>query len=817
MQPISENLKRALERSNPVYKKTIELQRRLWNGSAYVYDSAIDITDYLLDESAGVIMWKLDKEEYGVFNLDNVTLTFRNDRNQWKQDNPKGMFPDSYLLHQSKIVISIGAELADGSSSVIRSFTGYIDRDPIYNIDERKITMTLVSAMSVFEKTSAEVISTAVADEAHPYSAPGVFAYNTANNGVAATRLVVKRGATADGPGAATEIKPTTGYTISNQNQKTLPLTVTLVTALTTTESIWITYIYWHQDKLLEWLAEQVMTLCGITSYSISPAVFSTNIPSTWTRTSKTDWELGTLQNINTETLDGSFRQKWFLIDDFADGDYTTNLAWSVLTGAWSAASNNLVEGSGAGTSEIAATPNTGAYGTWEFKAQAFAPAENLTFKFIHIRSMFGAPNYVAYYSLGLSTTSMVLNFVSTYPSGGSMTLGNSATAVSLGDTIRITRTSDGLFKVYVNGVEKISATHNDLTVSTSVGVFGASGATFGNFWYSHAIDTAHSSATPVYIGDVIDGGASLTAWGKLEATYTLNGGTVVIETYSSGASDFSSDNDPDGWQALNPSGDIQSAIKRYLKVRITLNKEEYIISEAPVVDALIVTYYTSHTVIDLVNLTGMNCKRVLDVITEMPAYEVGFGADDTFVYRARNTSAEPVMDLRCDTNIKSVRNMSGGADRVYNRVVAEYGIYRKVSDASGDSVPNSITRHGTREFSVSESSLLPAENVNLAYAVAPTILAYTKTPRRRCTVETKFILHLELGDKVTVYLDEPAALRRWRIGDSDVRLGDPGLELHTEAMIKTRYNLWGVVMRVEGVEFDFQNWMTSFDLVEVV
>ena len=39
----------------------------------------------------------------------------------------------------------------------------------------------------------------------------------------------------------------------------------------------------------------------------------------------------------------------------------------------------------------------------------------------------------------------------------------------------------------------------------------------------------------------------------------------------------------------------------------------------------------------------------------------------------------------------------------------------------------------------------------------------------------------------------------------------------HNEDTIKQRYNLWGVVMRVEGVSLDIINWNTEFDLVEVV
>lgn len=793
-QTISDNLKTSLSRPTPVYKKTVELYRQVWGGSAYAYDTVLDITEYLTEDSAGVIMWKLDKEEFGVFTLDNVTLTFRNDRNQWKQDNPKGLFPSGKLINDSKIVIKIGAELADGTTSTVRSFTGYISGDPDYNPEEKIVSMTLVSAMSIFDKMPAEQISTLVEDELLGEDSGSVF--TTANNGVAGVGYTVKRGTSL---GAAVEINPTTDYTISDMNKKTGPLTVTLITALTAGEKLYISYRYWYQDKKLEWLAEQIMTLCGITSYSIIPAIFQSDVENSFSRSSSAEWAACTLQNIDTASTDGSFKQRWILLDDFADGDYTTNLLWTVISGSWSAAAGYLQ-----GNGEIYAQPNTGPYGSWEFKVET---ASSFSVYFINK----DATHYYGLIVTGLAITLFINN-------GGSFsTLVSASASVSLADRITVTRTTAGLFTIYINGVELTNVTDNTIEeASGKVQLYG--NAKFADFWYSYdVVSTEHVDAIPILITDTVDTAGALTTWGKLYLTYTLYGGAVTIETYSSGSSDFLTDNDPAGWVAISATGDILSAKLRYLQVRVTMNKEIYAISAVPIVDALVLYYYTSATAISLVNLTGMTCRQALDLLAEMPAYEMGFKADDTFIYQSRTTSAESVMDLRSSTNIKSVRNLTDGIDRVYNRVVAEFGIYAKVASASSDTEPNSITKYGTREYQVGASNLLPADNVNLAYAVAPTILAYTKTPRRRCTIETQFILHLELGDKVTVYYDEPLAFRQWKWGDRDLVYGQADLEYYTEADLTGRLNLWGVVMRVEGVEFDFQNWTTSFDLVEVV
>jgi hypothetical protein len=818
-QTISDNLKASLSRPTPVYKKTIELYRRAWSGSAYAYDTVIDITDYLSEGSGGVIMWKLDKEEFGIFNLSNVTLTFRNDRNQWKQDNPKGLFPSGKLINGSKIIIKIGAELADGTTSTLRSFTGYISDDPDSNPEEKTISMTLVSAMSIFDKKPAEGISTLVTDEVLGSDAGTVF--TTDYNGVGPGAVIKKNG---------TEIKPTLDYTLSNENKPDLPLTVTLTSALNPLDTLTATYRYWYQDKPLEWIAEQIMTFCGITTYSISPVVYANSIENTWTLTSQAEWEACTNVNINTTKTAGSFEIG--VVDNFFDGDYSESPVWEELAkyaqeygAAWGVSQQRLVINpapSAAGVN-VLKTASDKTTGTWIFKCS--------------ISGSVGGSDYVRVYIMGANengTTKIPaegyylerLGYgIALKRSDGTMLIDAGASYIAT-HTVKIYRNSSGVFSLYLNETLIGTATDNTYTTSEGyyitsyrTGAYGLSTYYFSNFFYWTDSTTV---GTGTLESSVLSGLTGVTAWGNLTAAYSnlsvityQQCADITIETATSGDGGDTWDD----WEALSETGQVQSTIytTTELKFRITAALRSLITPETPVFDSVSIVYYTSTTNVELVNMSGMTCRQVLDKIAEMPAYEMGFKADDSFVYRPRSTSTASVLDLRSDTNIKTVRNISDGADKVYNRVVAQFGAYTKISDASADTEPNSITKYGTREYQVSASNLLPAENVNLAYAVAPTILAYTKNPRRRCTVETQFILHLELGDLVTVYYDEPAALRQWKWGDRDVVWGQADLEYYNSATLANRLNLWGVVMRVEGVEFDFQNWTTSFDLVEVI
>lgn len=813
MQTISDELKASLAKQNPTYKKVVEIYRRLWSGGVYVYDTEIDITDQV--EQYGTIRWKFDNEVFNTWTLDNTSLVFRNDRNQWKQGNEKGYFPGNYQIADSKIIIKFGAQLADGTFEVLKSFTGYIATDPIADPSNKYVTVTIQGGMSIFEKKNAEEISTLIEDELLGEDTGTEF--TTANNGVGII-IIIKRGVNL---GAAVEIKPTTDYTVSDLNQKNLPLEITLVTALTAGEKLYISYRYWYQDKTLEWLAEQVMILCGVASYSIAPAVFASNVENTWNFNSQADWNTCTLLNIDTITTPGSFKDG--LIDDFEDGDYSANPAWTVGVGTWGIVNIGLLNFLKPTKAGGISLPATDAKGTWVFQTFGGQIGGGVAF-FCFTSSTNDFPTSLGYcitFNAAVGTGEQHILLMRNDADGLPHILGdyNTGSTFPIGHIIRVDRNAAGLMHVYIDGVLRITATDNTHTTSNyiliaeNIADYQEPVVSFTNI---HFWEDGTTAGIGILTSPVEDMGGVVSI-GKLTIIYTGNPAQVLIETYTSGTIDFSADNDPAGWVAIDGTGQILSAVKQYLKYRVTLDLIDIDSPGSPVVDEISIKYYTTTTVIDLVNLTGMNCKEVLEYIAEMPAYEIGFKADETFVYRPRYTTVPSILDLKSDSNIKNIKNITDGRDKVYNRVVAEIGIYRVVSDASADSQPNSIDKYGTNEYSVSISNLLPAENVNLAYAVAPTILAYTKTPRKRCTVEAMFLPQLELGDKVTLYFNEPTALYRWLYGDTDMPYGRVDLEYYDEDILKNRYNFYGTVMRIEGIEFNPDMFLTKINLVEVL
>jgi len=814
MKTISDNLKKSLAKKTPVYKKTVYLYKRFWNGTSYIYDSPVDITDEVVEY--GDLLWKLDNENFNVWNLSNTTLVLRNDRNQWLEGNPKGLFTSNYIINQSKIKIKVGAELADGTIEDLYAFSGYISGSPNFDIENKRAIITLVSAMSIFDKFNAEDISNKVIDEKIGSNSGTEF--TTANKGVGIV-IEIKKGST---PTTAIKLKANIDYSLNDLNEKSKPLKVTLITGLTEGENLYISYKYWYTDKTIEWVIEQIMSLCGISSYFISNAVFESDIKNMWRKNKKEDWELGSWSNLNLDYSPDSVRL-FPIYDDFSDGNFDEKPEWTITyqnndygSASIEVENNKLKIYAPKYVYGVIKLPSTKAYGAWQVK----------------VTSNIGDHTISTIYLIGNNENSQGLpengyridfnNYVVSLVKIG----GESQTLISFNrslkdETIRITRTSDGLFTMYIlrgGGSFDLCGTATDNTYTTSEAIYfiGWNLIPVDSIRYLNYISfSENTDFSGVYISDVKDLTADITSLGNIIATYSLNDGSIKIETYTSGTSDFSADNDPQGWVAIDATGQIKSAVKRYIKVRITFTSPN--MDRTPVLDKLQLFYYTSTTLISLVNLTDLTCRQVLEILAAMPNYEIAFDTDDKFYFRPRRTSVPAVLEIKGEDNLKSLVNFNYGIDRVYNYITATFGDYTTTSDASSDSEPNSITKYGIREYSISSSQLLPSENANIAYAIAPTILSYTKKPRKRCQIETQFLPQLELGDKVKLFFEEPSVFRLWRWGDTDVVYGQSDIEYYNEDTLKSRYNFWNIDMRIEGIRLNLNDYITNFDLVEEV
>lgn len=831
MQSVTDNLKASLAQQTPVYNKQVLLRRRYWTGTDYAVEAVgQDITAQVLD--AGRVFWKLDKEGFNNWTVDNVTLTLRNDRNQWKQDNPVGFFPSGYLVRGSAIEVKFGAQLADGSLERPYVFRGTILTDPIKGTDNKDAVVTVTGQMAIFDKYNAEEISTLVTRELLGSGSGTTFTTDFTGVGVI---IEVLRGNTAGGAAAAYEIKNNVDFTIENLAVKGATLKVVLKDALTGVESLWISYRYFYTDKTFKWVVEQVAALAGITDTDIKDAAFQSQVLNSNTWTSQADWETATRANIDTTSLPGSWRQRWRVIDDFTSLSLNGNVTWDIISGPWQVTAagmtcampgsfvtqyqvSSTIALSSTGTWEIKATPGSGAYLFYYFHnwAARFSPVGAQGFMRLEITGSAngGSSNNIIVRSGTYTTTSGWVYTASTNY--------HHSAPITVADVIAVTRAADGAVNVYLNGSVVITwagptSLGDNAGIKLEVSGSGTA-AVIRELWKSEELTTTTVTYDqPLLTSAAVDATVNIKAWGSAQLLGNFDGAVPIVSTYTSDAADFLTGNDPAGWVATDNAGGIKSAVKRYIKVSVSL-PSTYITNTLPAVDFLKIVYFTDAINISILNTTGMTCTQLLDSLAQKCNYERGFTAAGKFIFRPRSSTLPAVMALSSATNVVRLININDGADRVYNLITATCGDYTNASSAASDAHPNSVDKYDTQKYDVPTDSLLPAENVNLAYAITPTILAYTKTARKRCQAVASILPQLELGDKVTLTWEEPTAFRSWTWGDNRVLYGDANICYYDEAYKATRVEFSGMEMRVEGIEFDW--WNNKFcllDLVEVV
>lgn len=831
MQSVSASL--IAEQAQPdglAYYRIVELSRLYWNGSTMAWDTPVDISAYVAKVSTA--KWKLDTRGFGEWKSPSFQVDLKDERNFWSELTSSGAWrtglsgAQTYYPELSRIRVRIGHHLPDGTDEDVYAFGGLISKPLSFHDEKRIATAYCVGMDELLRRKSAEALSTAVTNEL--LGSDSGTEFETAQLGVGIPEMVVKRGTTAGGAAAATTLTPQTDYTIGQLNEKTLGAKVTLTSGLTAGNSLWISYRYWYQDKDLSWIVTQLLILAGITNYQVDPTIFANAIENTWVRTTTAHFDAGTLTNIDTSSTADSFRRKWTSLDEFTDNDFTNNPVWtpagSGSSSGWSCAGGVL---SAATPTNFMSTAyvDTNGVGSWDFKTYPSSGVSRVWF--LGIAGGFFAPPATNSLPFGFHVeVNATITKVVYRPSSGSETIICQASHTpASGHKYRVTRNSSGDIALYIDtggGFAQVATGNFSSVFSDQAVVLEATGnATFDEIRYTHAIATteASSTATPVNESPILDAGASLTAYGLLTYVVNLNGGSVLVETYSSGDAAFGSDLDPAGWVAVSVSGQINSAVKRYLKVRFTLTYAAAgdLDVSSPVVDEYTVRYYTSSTTIPLVNMTGLSCYNAIVECAKYPCYEVGMTSTEKFFYRARTSSPTPVLRISHTTNMRKEISFNTGTDQVTPVVKASFGDYRVMVDCDSlsETQPNPKKLYGEREISLS-STLLPKEGANIAASAAATVHDYTHLPKKRSTVEMKMLVQYELGDPVVYEREHKHG--RWVWGDHDTRYGDVDaydFEWHADPS----ENGWDLNMRIEGVELDTEGeqMRLRYDLVEII
>jgi hypothetical protein len=314
--------------------------------------------------------------------------------------------------------------------------------------------------------------------------------------------------------------------------------------------------------------------------------------PLTDTDTGQSDFETGTLTNIDTTSVPGKISKKWFPIDTFADAEITTNPAWTQHngSGSWAVVSGALnypVRTSVADAFPYnIATPLTQVTGTWRTKAQvaSIASGLNSVYRFYFMAGTYNSStrNYINSYYIKISKG--IANGVGlwrTDAAGSETNLANSSDDV--GTTykeLRVTRNSSGVINVYLEQVLIITYTDTNITSSTNMAfavegistvgpppLYNTGSTNFDDVYYSPTLDgtSTFSSSQAVYESAAIDQGSTISAEGIFQATVVTPASTSLAYYTATSADNVTYD----AYVATSLNGAILSTARRYIKVKV--------------------------------------------------------------------------------------------------------------------------------------------------------------------------------------------------------------------------------------------------------
>ena len=797
-------------------------KRRYWDSgtSEYIWeDDWIQVPNSEVKKFS-VINQKLDTVQLNELLSSNVSPTLNNAHHVWEEGynwskfNADDVATDGYLPYLTKIQIRGGFRLDDGTTEMLNLFTGYAVKFPTTSKDDT-MTMTVEGRERILKDADAEKVNAGEIEDETPTGAinGSNTVYTTANNGVGRVTEVVVDGA---------EIEIGKDCDISNLNEADLPATITCNVAPTV--SITVNYFYWKQDQRFEDLAVDLLQEAGLTAseYNVSPVVFPNDVLNEWTQTDQADWQAGTHSNTEDTTVPGSvLLEKLRILDDFADGEYTTNPIWTVQSGTWSVTGTNLELDSLTGR---ITTPSSKAYGWWRINYQV-AYENDVSFSFISNGTGTDVSETNGRYRIRIQRTYEAPNWLTRFyldklVSGSWISLLTYQTFYAT-QNVDIYRSSDNEFKLYVNFVLRGTVTDDTYTTSNFVHLEATKTDIlntypyFRNFFIDYPPSgKGQSTLFPIfgqYITQTMDASVDVTGWDSISIDYS-GGYAHVKETWSSDTTDFSTGNDPQGW--IVATGDIpQSAVKQFLRARITMIS--YGGTSTPYLNSLTIKYYTSTTLISLADFSGQSVFDAISELAQKPDYEIGFDSDEKFFFRPKTTSG--VVDFTFNESDGLIEIISRHVDysRLKNWIRVTYGNYTKdvTPLTEADDRPNSFDKYGKRMLNISGGQIVISESADIATGIAQTFFERYKLPRVVLKIRVKYYPQIDLSDVVQVRFDPKKELERIRWDDGVSRWDDGVLRwdgLRTQVI---NY----LTCKVTGISYNIDKSDVVLDLEEIL
>jgi len=760
--------------------------------SAFVYEDEFRTLSQSEFKDAGEIVNNLDTPFLNIFKTSAVTLRLNNADNQWIENvNSPSIFqaddiaPLGYDSFLTIFQIRFGYEKIDGTNEFVTLFTGVATN---YNMDgnDAAVEVTVESNARLLQAADASKISDEFTQES---TIPAV---GDASNKDFFT--------TSTGVGRVSQVRvggvsqtQGTDFTLTNLNVDGEGAKITFTSAPGNLVSIDASGIKWKAGLTIEELIELLCDEAGIGAGErlIGSVIFPGGLSGNKTIDSKTDWESGDLlQNVTTTFVEGDVSKQWFLVDDFADGDFTSNPVWTIqfLSNASAAVvSNVLITTAQAASGQIVmTTPQVKAFGTWEF-IHEFGVVAGGDFQEFKITtdssSVFGNG-----YGLSNKISTGEIKFGRWDVGVFTDLLGFSVGTHNNNYRWRITRANNGDFEVFrspagnpagalsslgtVTDNTHITSTHTQINCRN----VGGSGTTqdLDTFHWSPEVNppNAVSKLDTDYISEEFDILSVPTAWGNLDRTESLDGGAITYFTRTASISGGPFD----AFVEIGASGQILSALNQFIQVKTEIRPDQTTRS-LTTISKLVINFTTSTVNVALANFSGLTVKSAIEQLTRIADYEILFKGDGVFVFRSKTVSGDAVLAIDQENAISKLTNYTTGFKQIFNVGQVQYGEYFNEFDAddAGEVSPTSEERFGRLIKFEDYANFLLANDVNLGSSRARLIYENNFLPKRRCRLSCKIIPWLELSDILRIsYYDNPL-FRQSIFGDPLLKFGETG------------------------------------------
>lgn len=790
----------------------VRYKRRYWNGSAYVYESDWQIVPQDQLSTVGDVSMSLDTQFLSVFTTSNVTITMKNLHNEWLDiATSPSVFAVSNVFtfgaepYLTKFNLQFAYTLSDDTNEWLSLFTG-VAKDYRYNPKNGGAMITCVGNELLMQGADAQNVSDAFTQES---TSPAT------GDGSNVDFLT-----TSEGVGQITEVRVDgavqvqgTDYSLSEMNKYNTPALITFKSGSIPPngDAVDATGLKWKDDETVEDLVSALATEAGIGSgvRTINDVIYP-GLSGSKTYNSQADWENGTaITNISTKHVAGDIQRQWFLIDDFDNGNFTSDPVWTqrlatgTVTHVVTAKVFILTAGTNAGANSqvIYTTPQTKAYGTWKFNHKFALPAAALPAGSKNELRLMSSNSSVSANGYGLvsDTSSGVISLVR-WDNGTEVTLIANVGTHNSFYVWTITRSAAGAWEVFRDGASK--GTAMDSTYSSfsqmminvrALASVNSCGQSLDYIYWSDEVNPSDSvtNVAAVWESEIHDIGSVPSAWGELDRTETLNGGIIVYYTNVS-----SDDISYDGWVQVSGDGQINSALKQYFKTKAEITPASGSF-DSPVISKLVANFSTTTITVALANHTSKNVYAMVQRYAQIADYEILFDGDGNFIFRSKSPGASPVVELNQGDGITSVTKYNLGYKEVRNVGRVTYSptdgqtyIDEYDGASASEASPTSEERFGRLTQDEDFSDIFIANDSNLGTARARVIYENNFTPKKRLRIKTKLIPHLDLSDRVRISIYDNPLQRKSIWGDPMQTWGG-------------HYHGWGDVLNVLARDMD--------------